>query len=842
MVTENRPGGSRGSLGTFAGVFTPSILTILGIILFLRLGYVVGSGGLFQALVIIAVANLISVLTSFSLAAIATNLKVKGGGDYYLISRTLGLEYGGALGLVLFMAQSVSIAFYCIGFGEAAASIMTLSTAYAVQLIAALAVSILFILAWLGADLATRFQYLVMFILVCALVSFYAGGIMNWDGGLLAGNWAKPEGGPAFWLLFAIFFPAVTGFTQGVSMSGDLKDAGRSLPRGTFLAVGMSIMVYFSVAAVLAANRPLGVLSSDYRAMGDIARWEVLIAAGVIAATLSSAMASFLGAPRILQSLARDRIFPMLNLFAEGAGPAENPRRGVLLSAAIAYLTIALGNLDLIARLVTMFFLISYGLLNYATWFEAKAASPSFRPRFRWYHPGISLAGFLSCLGVMLAIDLSSGLVAISIVFAIYQYLRRTARPSRWADSQRSHRLQRVRNDLLAAGSDPDHPRDWRPYILALSDDAERRHRLLQFAGWLEGGSGMTTVVKILRGHGPLMRHRRKKEGELLSGAVQQHRHDVFTRIISGPEPLSSLEILMQAFGIGPIRANTILVNWLSDETGEDQCRTLSYGRYLRSAHGTGCHVVILSASEEAWQAVGEQPRDARRIDVWWRGDAASRLMLLFAYLVTRDQGWSDAVIRVLAINYPEENEDSRRSLEQTIEETRILAEAVVVVDADWQKVLERSGDASLTFLPLSVNRNAEPVDMFGNQFNEGVGELGIAALVQAGRPVELDAEPEEGKAAELALALDSLEMATKQMDHAHEEAEEALVQAEKMLEQVESAAGVFDPQTVEKLKASLLARRKAEIAVEQAARKEAKVKASAKVVEKPGQSGTGEA
>ncbi|MBW2705984.1 MAG: amino acid permease, partial [Deltaproteobacteria bacterium] len=344
---------TKGKLGTFAGVFTPSVLTILGIILFLRLGFVVGSAGLGRALIILALANGISILTSVSLSAIATNLKVKGGGDYYLISRTLGLEFGGAIGIVLFLAQSVSIAFYCIGFGEVINAMLATEFGHLPQIIAALAVSFLFIFAWLGADWATKFQYVVMSILTAALVSFFIGGYIKWDPALLAQNWSAPASSLGFWALFAIFFPAVTGFTQGVSMSGDLKDPGKSLPRGTFTAVGISIIVYFISAVVLAAALPADVLMGDYGAMNRVAYMAPLITAGVIAATLSSAMASFLGAPRILQSLAGDRIFPFLNACAKGTGPSENPRRGVLLSAGIAYATIGLGQLNLIAAVVS---------------------------------------------------------------------------------------------------------------------------------------------------------------------------------------------------------------------------------------------------------------------------------------------------------------------------------------------------------------------------------------------------------------------------------------------------------------------------------------------------------
>ena len=302
--TSGPENGGSANLGTFAGVFTPSVLTILGIILFLRLGYVVGNAGLGRALIIIGIANLISVLTSFSLAAVATNLKVKGGGDYYLISRTLGVQFGGAIGIVLFLAQSVSIAFYCLGFGEVVSALAGGRAWAHPQVVAAAAAGGLFLLAWLGADWATRFQYVVMGILALALISFFAGGLPQVSLHRMAANWAAPSFGGEFWVLFAIFFPAVTGFTQGVSMSGDLKDPGRSLPLGTFAAVGISILVYFGVALVFGAAAPLSELAGDYTVMNRLALWGPLIDAGVVAATLSSAMASFLGAPRILQSLA----------------------------------------------------------------------------------------------------------------------------------------------------------------------------------------------------------------------------------------------------------------------------------------------------------------------------------------------------------------------------------------------------------------------------------------------------------------------------------------------------------------------------------------------------------
>jgi hypothetical protein len=433
-----RPRPIQGTLGTFAGVFTPSILTILGIILFLRLGYVVGEGGLGQTLLIVALANSISVLTSLSLSAIATNLRVKRGGDYYLISRTLGHEFGGAIGIVMFLAQAISIGFYCIGFAEVLAGVLPALFPGHPHIIAAVAAGLLFVFAWLGSDWATRFQYLVMAILGAALVSFFIGGLQRWDEALLMQNWSTPASSLGFWVLFALFFPAVTGFTQGVSMSGDLKDAGRSLPLGA-----------------------------------------------------------------------------------------------------------------------------------------------------------------LACLGAMLAIDLESGLVAVALLFAIYQYLRRVAPQARWADGRRSYHIQQLRSHLLAAAREAEHPRDWRPNMLLFSHDSHRRVRLLQFASWLEGDSGFATMVKVLEGRGAVLFKRKREVEEQMEADIQQVGVQVFPLAMVATDLDQGIRSLVQGFGIGYLRANIILANWLEPAPrGMDGLRELNFGRHLRTAFRLGCNLVVLDSDE----------------------------------------------------------------------------------------------------------------------------------------------------------------------------------------------------------------------------------------------------
>lgn len=817
-------------LGTFGGVFTPSVLTILGIILFLRLGFVVGNAGLMKALVIIGVANAISVLTSVSLSAIATNLKVKGGGDYYLISRTLGVEFGGALGLVLFLAQSVSIAFYCIGFGEAVVGLIP-HPVITPRLVASAAVMLLFVLVWLGADVATRFQYVVMAFLAAALVSFYIGAFMHWDRTLLAQNWTSAETGLEFWVVFAIFFPAVTGFTQGVSMSGDLRDPGRSLPLGTFLAVGVSIIVYFSVAFFFAGTQPLAVLRKDYGAMKHVAVWGVLIDAGVIAATLSSAIASFLGAPRILQSLAADRVFPFLVFFAKGYGASNNPRRGVVLATAIAFLTIGMGNLNLVASVVSMFFLISYGLLNYATYFEARTGSPSFRPRFRYFHHRLSLAGGLGCLGVMLAIDALTGLLAVTILFAVYQYLKRTAGPARWADSQRSWHLQQIQEHLRGLAEDPEHPRDWRPHILALSNDPERRKNLLQLAEWIAGKSGFTTAVRIVGGTaGQMLRRQAEAEDELRKDIVRSG-FSAFPRVVSAPELESVLATMVQSYGVGSLKANTVLLNWYSHETESDYESLERMNRILRGAYRLGCNILISHFTEEI-HTLGERPADGRRIDIWWQNDATGRLSLLLAHLMKLNETWEHAQLSVLTVEERYCADAGCTVLAQELEDARIEAELEILPKATVQQVAERSAHSDLIFLPFRFQRN-QIVSLFGHPAPELLRWLPATILIQAAEDIDLDAEPETGEAAERAEIIDALGEARKKAEKAQKEAEEAAQRAEKAQSKL---AELQTSEIADQDNALSRARKEAEDArheAEKAARKAAKAVAKMEMAEK---------
>ncbi len=732
---------SAGTLGTFAGVFTPSILTILGLILFRRLGYVVGAAGLAWSLAIIVLAHLISTVTSMSLAAIATNLRVKKGGDYYLISRSLGVEYGGALGLMLFLAQAISVGFYCLGLGEAVTGLLP-PDAVTSSTVALAAVAFLFVLAWLGADWATRFQFVVMAALAAGLLSFAIGGVRSFSSATAAANWELQVAPFSFWTLFALFFPAVTGFTQGVSMSGDLENAGRSLPIGTFAAVGVSFVIYVSAAVLFAGARPAEELAAGYDAMARIAWLPWLVTMGLVAATVSSALASFLGAPRILQALAADRVIPILTPFAH-AGADGNPRRGVVLTLVIAVVCVALGGVNVIAPIVSMFFLISYGLLNYATALEARAASPSFRPRFRWFHHRTSLLGAIACLGLMLMISVWASALALALMWALHQYIHRIAGPGRWADSRRDHFFHGVRSNLIAMAKQPVHPRSWRPHLLVFSDAARRRPALVEFSTWIEGGAGLTTVARILPGDGPEMAERCRDAEAEISAELAALDLSAFALVVAAPHVDAAASTVIQAYGLGPIRTNTILLNWLDAEAAHATvAHERVFVRMMRAAVRLGVNVVVLDAKEDAWAKNLALPPMARRIDVWWTDNNSGRLMLLLAYMMTRTDDWRGARIRLLVWVRHDTADKMAASLRGMLEEVRITAVIDAVLDPSREKLVERSRDAALVLLPFRV-RGRRVVDFFNEPIDSLLAALPVVAMVAAATDVVLDAEPE---------------------------------------------------------------------------------------------------
>lgn len=425
-----------------------------------------------------------------------------------------------------------------------------------------------------------------------------------------------------------------------------------------------------------------------------------------------------------------------------------------------------------------MFFLISYGLLNYATYYEAQASSPSFRPAFKWFDQRLSLCGALACLGVMLAIDLATGIVAVSILFAIFQYLKRKSDTARWADSRRAHHLQRVREHLLETRRFPGHHRDWRPQMLAFSHDPERRPRLLRLSGWLEGGSGLTTVVTLMEGLDLLLTRRKIETEKKLKQDIREYNPNAFSLVLTSGDLEVAVHALLQAHGIGPLRVNTVLLNWLDEKNLSGMgFRELLFSRQLKTLYGLGCNIAILSTDSEAWQRLADREPGPARIDIWWTDDATGNLMLLFAYLMTRSDLWADAELRVLVFPDHRDAAEQKTALQAVLDDARIHADIVSAPSRDKDGLASLSAESDLVFLPFRLRFNAMELPVDG-EADDLLKALPVVVMVSAAEDIDLGAEPEEGIAAEMARAKDQQEKWMKRAKAAQDSAEQSLKDA----------------------------------------------------------------
>ena len=436
-LSEIESSNTKKTFGTFAGVFTPTTLTILGVILFIRTPWVVGNAGVAGALIILFLSVTITFTTALSLSSITTNIRIGAGGAFSLIAQSLGLEIGGAIGVPFYLAQAIAVAMYIFGFREGVQ--ILLPGANPLLLDAGVFVLVMAV-CFISTNFAFKIQYVILAIIVLAMGSI-AGGLfiheLNFDYqlfGTYPGSVENNFSGTSFWVVFAVFFPAVTGVMAGANMSGDLSNPRESIPRGTITSVIITTIIYAAfipIAALLATPEEL---VKNYNIFIDKSVYAPIVLAGLLGATLSSALGSFVGAPRILLALGEKQILPGSGYFAKVSRRGE-PVNSMLLTAIIVIIGISLRNLNTIAPLLTMFFMITYAMVNVVALIEQSLKLPSYRPTFR-IPIIVPLIGAFGSLLVMFIMNAFVALVSIILIIAFYGYLIRKKMKADTGDSR----------------------------------------------------------------------------------------------------------------------------------------------------------------------------------------------------------------------------------------------------------------------------------------------------------------------------------------------------------------------------------------------------------------------
>ena len=686
---ERVVGSSETGLGTFGGVFTPSILTILGVIMYLRFGWVVGNVGLIGALAIVTLATGITFLTGLSISMIATDRRVRIGGAYYMISRSLGIETGGAVGIPLYFAQALSVALYTVGFAESVTRAFPHVDQQWVALIVTVGVALL---AIKSAAVAIKAQYVIMAAIVLSLVSLVFGKPLEaTEIEMYGASAARSE---SFWVVFAVFFPAVTGIMAGVNMSGDLKDPGRSIPRGTLAAIGVGYVIYMLLPILLASRADAITLIEDPLIMRRISFWGDAILLGVWGATLSSAVGSILAAPRVLQALARDRVLPRsLSFLGAGSGPQDEPRTGTAVTLVVALAAVMLGDLNVIAPILTMFFLTTYMVLNVAAGVERLLNSPSFRPGFR-VHWSLSLLGALGCLVVMFLINPWATAAAALIILTVFIWLERRELESAWGDVRRGVWMAMIRAGLFRMTRAED-TKNWRPHVLVLSGAPSRRWHLIDLSTSLTHSRGLITVSSVLP-----TGSRDAAQQEKLESTIHEYlgRRGVqaMVRLTTARDVFEGAERLVETYGLGPLVPNTVVLGASVDEKNRTR-----YCEMLQSFHSARRNILILRTDPE--RGFGER----ERIDVWWGGlQQNGGLMIILAHLLRSSSHWGTAEIHVkLVVPSEQAAEAAKRNLEATVGQLRMSARPEVLVSGGRpfrEILLESSADADLVFLGIA--------------------------------------------------------------------------------------------------------------------------------------------
>ncbi|KAJ8366312.1 hypothetical protein AAFF_G00362780 [Aldrovandia affinis] len=833
-IGEKRKPSKSPQMGTFMGVYLPCLQNIFGVILFLRLSWVVGTAGVLQALCIVFICCCCTMLTAISMSAIATNGVVPAGGSYFLISRSLGPEFGGAVGLCFYLGTTFSGAMYILGAMEILLMYMVPAAALfhahdedgeeAAQLnnmrvYGSLCLLLMALLVFVGVKYVNKLASVFLACVIVSILSIYTGALVSafmprpftvcvlgtraisghavgdgpcakmvlkeqvqeteanvtlngtapplnasappppptespthlwelfcsspqpnascdsyftqnnlseiqaipglgsdviteniWSSYLSKGEVLEKRPLPSpniphppsnrlpyvfadittsFTLLVGIFFPAVTGIMAGSNRSGDLRDAQRSIPIGSILAILTTSLVYLSSVLLFGACIEGVVLRDKF---GDSLRgslvvgtlswpspWVIVI--GSFFSTCGAGLQSLTGAPRLLQAIAKDNIIPFLRVFGEGKANGE-PTWALLLTALIAELGILIASLDLVAPILSMFFLMCYLFVNLACALQTLLRTPNWRPRFSYYHWTLSFLGMIICLALMFISSWYYAIVAMVIAGMIYKYIEYHGAEKEWGDGIRGLSLSAARFALLRLEEGPLHTKNWRPQLLVLLKLDEDAHvkspRLLTFASQLKAGKGLTIVGTVISGNFLNSYGESLAAEQTLKQLMEQERVKGFCQCIVAQKAREGISHMIQASGLGGMRHNTVLMGW--PHTWRQSEDTHTWKTFINTVRvTTAAHLALLVPKNISLFPGNTEPCAEGYIDVWWIVHDGGMLMLL-PFLLRQHKVWRKCGMRIFTVAQMEDNSiQMKKDLATFLYHLRIEAEVEVV-------------------------------------------------------------------------------------------------------------------------------------------------------------------
>ncbi len=719
-----------------------TISTILGAILFLRFGYAVGHMGLLGTLGIIAISHMVTLPTALAVSEIATNQKVEGGGMYYIISRSFGINIGASIGVTLYLAQAISIAFYIIACAEAFSPVFDfINSSFGINITDKRIVSIpltLVICALMitkGANIGMKALYGVVAILFVSITMFFFGNT-----GYQAENsldfFRKIPDGDSFFYVFAIIFPAFTGMAAGVGLSGDLKEPKTAIPRGTIMATltGMIIYIFAAIKLNLAASPED--LADNQLIMSNIAIWGPIIPIGLICATLSSALGSIMVAPRTLQALASDNVFglaPLNRWIKKESGENHEPINGVILTSILALFFVSIGNVNFVAEIISIFFMVSYGAICLISFLQHFAADPSYRPAFKskWY---LSLLGAIMCFYLMFSMNGGYALGSLGIMAIIYFVISRVNEDKKGLAKifqsvifQLSRKIQ-----IFLQTSDKDQD-DWRPSVICVSRNAFKRTSDFDLIRWMCHSYGFGTYIHFIKEYLSKETSRKANDEleELIKTAGELHSNVYLDTMIS-PSYTTAIAQAVQLPSISGKEGNMFLFEY-SRMNGEG---TKEIIENIPLARAVEFDICILSSSEKGFGHNLE-------IHIWiTQSDYENaNLMILMGYIIMGHPEWKKAQIKIYAI-FPEDSvKVQKEKLLALAQEGRLpISTNNIKVIAQTQGksnkeiISEVSKPADLTIIGFRM----EAIKQKGGQVFEGYDEVGNILFVNAQKEKEI--------------------------------------------------------------------------------------------------------